>query len=152
MKKLFVRSFFMLFITLAVTELINGIIIFYFGEMLPHSGYYLAAVLSVVMYFIIGIGFSKIGNDKSRKYVLITMTVLIMFSCPFSMIISIATGQYYMLHMMICSPIANLFATPFEETSNWELIISLLSPISVLLIWLFSKIGDRKKKQSDSDI
>lgn len=150
MNKFFYKNFFVLFIALAVTEIINGIIIFYFGEKLPYGGYYLTAVLSVVMYFIIGIGFSKIGNDKSRKYALITIAVLIMISYPLSMIISMATGQYYLIHMIICSPIAYIITPPLDGAIG-DYINILLSPISVVLIWLFSKIGSRKKLKHSAD-
>lgn len=101
------------------------------------------------MYFCVGIKiFDKIGDEKTKKYSMIITAILIAVSYPVSEILTIVTGQYYLIHMMICSPIASLMAKPVGGIPYlYELLLVLFSPISVLLIWLFSKIGDRKKSK-----
>lgn len=104
----------------------------------------------LIYYFISKKIFVNFGDSKIQKYSAIITAILVIISYPVSELITQITGEYFIIHMQICSPIAYLIAMPFStSTINhlYEIILMLFSPVSILLIWLFSKIGNRKKKQ-----
>ena len=138
-----------LLLGLVISEIVNGIIFVNFSN---KKGYFksneeaLTIFVSLIFYFIMGIIVKyKFDDKRSSDKAFIITGKIVMFSYIFSIGLSISTGQYYLIHMMICSPIASLIAGLAEDIPYlYELLSFLLSPISVVLIWLFSKIGSRK--------
>lgn len=60
-----------------------------------------------------------------------------------------STGIYFIVHMEICSPIGNVLAYPFSEIPIlYESLLIIFSPISILLIWLFSKTNIKSKMKN----
>lgn len=172
MKKENIKEIFILPIMLIISEVINFIIMFgtreiitkfvseenftyEFFKRLDNISFFVIIIVSLLIYLCVGIKiFDKIGDEKTQKYSMIITAILIVVSYPVSELLTIVTGQYYyFIHMMICSPIASLIAALAGDIPYlYELLLILFSPVSILLIWLFSKIGDKKKKQSDSDV
>lgn len=114
--------------------------------------YVVMAIVSLILYFIIGrMVFSKFSNEE-KKYSAIIVSILMILSYPVSELLTEISGIYFIVHMIIGSPIAYVIAMPlFEYEINYFLsiiILGLLSPISVLLIWLFGKIGEKKSKNN----
>ena len=152
-----IRYTLILLLGLVISEIINGII--FVNSLFKKGGVNdleegLMISVSLILYFIMGNIIKRKFNDKrSKDKALLITGKIIMFSYIFSIGLSLSTGQYYIIHMMICSPIAGLITEPVDDIPYlYEMLLTFFSPISVVLIWLFSKIGDRKKKQSDSDI
>lgn len=106
---------------------------------------------SLLMYYFIGQKiFKNLGDDKIKKYSAIFTSVIIIISYPVSEFLTQITGEYFITHFVVCSPIAYLMSIPFSaSTINhlWESVLALLSPISVLFTWLFSKIEVKKFKK-----
>lgn len=141
----------MLLLSLAITEIINGII---FVVSLGKKDYFngseewLMILISLILYFVTGkFIVSKFNDKKCKDRALLVTGIIIIFSSFFSMGLSISTGQYYLIHMTICSPIGTFLAKPAENVPYlYELLLIMFSPISVLLIWLFSRT---KKSKND---
>lgn len=145
-----------LLLCLTIAEIINAIIFVYsFSKENYFNGFEveIMASISLILYFFMGIIIHWTFKDKkSKDWALLTTGKIIMFSSFLSMVISMSTGQYYLIHMMICSPIATLMTKPVDDIPMlYELLLILFSPVSALLIWLFSKIGDKKKTNTADD-
>ena len=149
MDKINFKKFLILPLALFVTEILNSIIFIAICHLTINDTirFSVLAVFSLLMYYFIGKKiFAKITDEKTKKYSAVITSVLIMISYPFSEILSRITGEFFIVHIAYCSPIANLIAIPFSTFQNDILsviLITIFSPISVVLIWLFSKI---KKK------
>ncbi len=134
---------FILLLCLAISEIINGII---FVLSLGKDNYFngseegLMILISLILYFVTGkFIVSKFNDKKSKNRALLVTGIIIVLSYLFSMGISINTGQYYLIHMTICSPVGAFMAGPAENIPYlYELLLTLFSPVSVLLIWIFS--------------
>lgn len=148
------KYFFLLILALAITEMFNGVIVFGFNKFLDVKGEFVSVCVSLILYFIFGkVFFSRITDNKSFNKSVIYVAIMIVISYIVSLLLTVLTGSYFLFHMAICSPVGNLLAYPFSEISGlYELLLFIFSPISVLLIWLFSKIGNGKKNQNDLDI
>lgn len=138
----------LLLLSIVATEIINGIIVFCLGKFLDGKEEYVIIFVSIFIYFILGkLLFSRITDTESFRKSVIYVSIIIMLSYIVSLGATIATGIYFIFHIMICSPIGNLLAYPFSEISPlYEVLLCVFSPISVLLIFLFSRT---KKSKND---
>lgn len=175
MNKKDLKHFFILLISMVVSEILNGIVylssyslIGYFitkdfisyvtEEKIDIICRIIVAIFAVISYFFISKKvLCKFGNEKYKHIALVLLSIIILLSYPLSAHFSILSGWFYSIHWSMCSPIAYVLVLPFlllEKTIPilYEILFVLLSPISVLLIWLFSKIGNRKKKSEDSSV
>ena len=149
MGKISFKKFLILPLALFVTEILNSIIFIAICNLTINDTirYIVLAVFSLPMYYLIGKKiFAKITDEKAKKYSAVITSVLIMISYPLSEYLTEITGEYFIVHIAYCSPMANIIAIPFSTFQNDILsviLITIFSPISVVLIWLFSKI---KKK------
>lgn len=107
--------------------------------------------ISLIMYFIIGrIVFVRFSSEE-KKYSAIIVSALIIISYPASMLLTYLTGDYYIVHMELCSPLCAYLVYPLRNIYGlYEILYTIFSPISVVLVWLFSKIG-KKKQIEDSN-
>lgn len=155
MKKILLNKIFMLSIILLITEVLNFIVFSFlnflaiaFKSYIPNDIFenrdvIIAIILmfvSLIMYYFIGKKiFINFGNDKIKKYSAIITSVIIIVSYPVSEFVTQILGEYFIVHMIVCSPIAYFIAMPFatsEINHLYENILALLSPISVLLIYI----------------
>lgn len=149
MGKISFKKFLILPLALFVTEILNSIIFIAICNLTINDTirFSVLAVFSLLMYYFIGKKiFAKITDEKTRKYSAVVTSALIMISYPLSEYLAEITGEYFIVHIAYCSPIANLIGIPLSSIQNDILsmtLLTILSPISVVLIWLFSKI---KKK------
>lgn len=142
MKKCFKYSLLLLSSIIAI-EIINGIIVFCFDKILNGKEEFVTIFVSLFMYFILGkICFSKLTDRESFRKAIIYVSIAIIVSYILSIGATMITGVYFIIHMEICSPIGNILAYPFSKIPLlYELLLCIFSPVSVLLIWLFSKIN-----------
>lgn len=147
------KYFLLLTLALLITEIFNGVIVFGLNKFLDGREEIISVCVSLILYFIFGkVFFSKITDNKSFYKSMIYAAIMIVISYIVSLSLTVSTGGYFLLHMEICSPVGNLLAYPFSEIPVlYELLLFLFSPISVVLIWLFSKIGSRKKLKHSAD-
>lgn len=147
------KYFLLLTLALLITEIFNGVIVFGLNKFLDGREEIISVCVSLILYFIFGkVFFSKITDNKSFYKSMIYAAIMIVISYIVSLSLTVSTGGYFLLHMEICSPVGNLLAYPFSEIPVlYELLLFLFSPISVVLIWLFSKIGSRKKSKHSAD-
>ena len=145
MKKSILKKTVILSVSLFVTEIIN---MFSYDIFVPISSdikrirfYVVFALLSLIMYYIIGIKIFAKFSSEEKKYSAIVVSVLTIISYPASLLVSI-TGEYYRAHIASCSPISYIIGKILYSISNdfdWTIVAIILSPISVGLVWLFSK-------------
>ena len=115
------------------------------------------AIFALLSYWQIGKKiFSKINTEKGKKRITIILGVMIAISYPLSAQFSISYGLFYDIYWSMCSPIAYVLLLPllFKEHTTpllSEMLLTIFSPISVVLIWLFSKIKTRKKPDNIED-
>lgn len=150
MDKIGLKKLLILPLALFVTEILNGIIFIAVCNLTINDTirFIVLAVFSLLMYYFIGKKiFAKIKDEKFKKDTAIIASILILVSYPLSLFIAFVFRIEMLLnHIAYCSPIANLIAIPFSTFQNDILsviLITIFSPISVVLIWLFSKV---KKK------
>ena len=143
-----------LLLSIIVTEIINGIIVLCFDKFI--NGKYTAAIISasLIMYFLLGnMFFSKLTDRQSFCKSVIYVSIIIVISYILSIGATISTGIYFIIHMEICSPIGNVLAYPFSEIPIlYESLLCIFSPISILLIWLFSKINIKNRNSRDDSL
>ncbi len=139
-----------LLLSIIVTEIINGIIVLCFDKFI--NGKYTVAIISasLIMYFLLGnMFFSKLTDQKSFGKSAIYVSIIIVISYILSIGATMSTGIYFIVHMEICSPIGNVLAYPFSEIPIlYESLLIIFSPISILLIWLFSKTNIKSKMKN----
>lgn len=139
-----------LLLSIIVTEIINGIIVLCFDKFI--DGKYTVAIISasLIMYFLLGnMFFSKLTDQKSFGKSAIYVSIIIVISYILSIGATMLTGIYFIVHMEICSPIGNVLAYPFSEIPIlYESLLIIFSPISILLIWLFSKTNIKSKMKN----
>lgn len=139
-----------LLLSIIVTEIINGIIVLCFDKFI--DGKYTVAIISasLIMYFLLGnMFFSKLTDQKSFGKSAIYVSIIIVISYILSIGATMSTGIYFIVHMEICSPIGNVLAYPFSEIPIlYESLLIIFSPISILLIWLFSKTNIKSKMKN----
>ena len=139
-----------LLLSIIVTEIINGIIVLCFDKFI--NGKYTVAIISasLIMYFLLGnMFFSKLTDQKSFGKSAIYVSIIIVISYILSIGATMLTGIYFIVHMEICSPIGNVLAYPFSEIPIlYESLLIIFSPISILLIWLFSKTNIKSKMKN----
>lgn len=153
MKKINLKELFLLPVWIFITEILNTIFLSVLGFLSENDTvrYVVLAILSLLMYYYIGKKILvKLNDNKIGRYSFYITSVLIMLSYPFSEFLTRKTGVYFIFHMLVCSPIANLMVMPFDLIDMpYEIAIllyALFSPVNVILIWLFSKI----RKKSDN--
>lgn len=153
---------------LSASEIINAIVCFFAQEwsayfknrfnlsddvysIRDNVSYAVMAIVSLILYYVIGRKIFAKFSSEEKKYSAIIVSILMVLSYPASELLTEIFGVYFIGHMMICSPLAYVISMFFSEIEiNYFLsiiILGLLSPISVLLIWLFSKIGRCKKEE-----
>ena len=139
-----------LLLSIIVTEIINGIIVLCFDKFI--NGKYTVAIISasLIMYFLLGnMFFSKLTDQESFGKSAIYVSIIIVISYILSIGATMSTGIYFIVHMEICSPIGNVLAYPFSEIPIlYESLLIIFSPISILLIWLFSKTNIKSKMKN----
>lgn len=161
MNKKDLKYFLILFLSLLVTEILNEIVflISYFSvdklvnkAILPKMSMenidiicrILVAIFAIIQYlFISKKVFCKHSDEKMKRNVLIILAVIIVVSYPLSARFAISSGLFYSTHWSMCSPIAYVLLLPLMNKGLpilYGILSTILSPISVLLIWLFSKI------------
>lgn len=165
MRKIVLKRSLILCVIIFILELLN-LILYYFlrnfiasfifkstiDEIYDKSeviSYIVLIIFSLFSYYYIGKKiFVKLGSKNTRQYVAINSSIIIMLSYPVSEFITQITGEYFTIHLMVCSPIAYLMAIPFSKNEiTFVVVLVLFSPISVLLIWLFSRT-----KKSENDV
>lgn len=139
-----------LLLSIIVTEIINGIIVLCFDKFI--NGKYTVAIISasLIMYFLLGnMFFSKLTDRRSFCKSVIYVSIIIVISYILSIGATMLTGIYFIVHMEICSPTGNVLAYPFSEIPIlYESLLIIFSPISILLIWLFSKTNIKSKMKN----
>jgi len=161
MSKKNLKYFLIVFLSLIIAEILNGIVflISYFSveqlvnkSILPKMSeenidiicQIVVAIFAIIQYlFISKKVFCKHSDEKTKRNVLIILAVIIAVSYPLSAHFSILSGLFYSTHWSMCSPIAYVLLLPLmgkEIPILYGILFTILSPISVLLIWLFSKI------------
>lgn len=140
-------------LSVVVTEIVNGMIVFCLGKFLKGNEEYVIIFTSLLMYFILGrILFSKVTDTGSLRKAVFYASVTIMISYLAALGATAATGIYFIFHIMICSPVGNLLAYPFSELSPlYEVLLCVFSPVSVLLVWLFGRIKKFPMHNSKND-
>lgn len=133
------KIFIILPLMLLGTEILNSLILLlpsYFAS--ADIKYIIMPLVSLVMYYLIGRNvISKIIDDKYFKISAVATSLLLIFSCLFSEYLTEKTGEYLIIHQITCSPISNLILWPFGwflQFDKIQIVYSILSPISVLLI------------------
>lgn len=158
MKKIVLKKSFILCIILFFLELLNLIILYVLRSSIAYFlskstnidnvynvseaiSYIVLIIFSLFCYYYIGRKiFAKFGSKNIKKYVAIISSIIIILSYPFSEFITRISGEYFIIHLMVCSPIAYVMSIPFSANEIiWVVFLALISPISVLFIWLFSK-------------
>lgn len=127
------------------------------GEKIDVLSHLFVTIFAIITYYIIGKKiFINIDSKNAKCKIAIVLAIIIVISY---LIINffVFSDLFIAIHWDFFSPVAYTLLLPLQFSENnipflFELLLILLSPISVLLIWLFSKIGDKKKKQSDSDV
>lgn len=167
MKKNILKKTVILSLSLFITEIINVLICILFRLLIKDKILFychnllmkydrltdvLMVSISLIMYYFIGRTVFAKFSSKEKKYSAIIVSILTIISCLVAAVISNIVGGYYMTHIIFCSPLPTVignYITNFNLSNNLlgAFIIIFFTPISVLLIWLFSKIG--KKKQID---
>ena len=171
--KKYIKCFFVLLLSMIVLEILNGIVYLftYFTlNSIITKGFipYITeesvdiicritvAVFSIISYFFIGKKIlGKYDDNKYKRNVLIVLAVTIALSYPLAAYFCIQIGLFYSIHWSMCSPVTYILLSPIlliEETIPllYEILFTLLSPISVLLIWLFSKT--KVNQESDGSL
>lgn len=167
------KYFFILLISMVVSEILNGIVYLssYFlihnfiakdlmshisGESIDIICRILVVIFAVLSYLFMSKKiFCKFSNEKSKHIALVLLSIIIFLTYPLSAYFSILSGWFYSIHWSMCSPVADVLLLPFlflEETIPmlYEVLFVLLSPISILFIWLFSKINIRNRNSGDT--
>lgn len=173
MKRENIKSFFILLIIMFVSEILNCIIYLLFlslinqlianGVIPPISGEktdiisrIIVAVFALLIYYLVGKTiFSRIGDERAKRNIAILMSIIIALSYPIIAHFSIMFEIFYSIHWSMCSPIADVLLLPFTFTKNtvpilFEVVFILLSPISIMLIWLFSKVNVKKNTADEA--
>ncbi len=169
------KYFFILLISMVVSEILNGIVYLssYFlihnfiakdlmshisGESIDIICRILVVIFAVLSYLFMSKKiFCKFSNERSKHIALVLLSVIIVLSYLFARFYSSMVGLFNTIHLSMCSPVAYALYLPFLMTENTipllsDLLFILLSPISVLLIWLFSKINIKNRNSRDDSL
>lgn len=124
---------------LFITLIINGLIAVWCLHFRFYTPAYFSAPCSVLVYFLFGRMVVSKFKENDKKFALILSGIIVVSTYIFLAVVSISVGfPVYILYLPICSPVATLISYLFAD-SNWsEIIMIVLSPISVFLIWFFS--------------
>lgn len=170
MNKKDLKSFFVLLISMAISEVLNMIlyVFSYFLVVDLNKKYYISdsvaeytdiiclviiSAFSLLSYFIIGKNVLCKFSEKNKRNALIILAIFTLIFCMFirfngfGVLFGVLIGS---LCLEACSPIPYLLFSLFS-LSNYdtlfflELLYIFCTPVSVVLIWLFSKIGGHKK-------
>lgn len=168
------KYFLLLLLSMLISEILNGIVYllsyhFISWDRLVEKGFIsymtadnvdiisrvLVAIFAIFSYAFIGkIILCKFTDEVYKRKAVIILAVIIVLSYLLVAYFSIQSGWFfYSIHWSMCSPIAAVLLLPFQFMEKTipmlsEILFVLFSPISVLLIWLFSKInikGNKKK-------
>lgn len=173
MNKKDLKYFFILLISMVISEILNGIVylssyslIEYFitkilisymtAEKIDIICRIIVAIFAVLSYLFMSKKiFCKFSNKRSKHIALVLLSVIIVLSYLFARFSSPMGGLLNSIHLSMCSPVAYALYLPFLMTENTipllsDLLFILLSPISVLLIWLFSKINIRNRNSGET--
>lgn len=165
------KHFFILLISMVISEILNGIVylssyslIEYFitkilisymtAEKIDIICRIIVAIFAVLSYLFMSKKiFCKFSNERSKHIALVLLSVIIVLSYLFARFSSPMGGLLNSIHLSMCSPVAYVLYLP-ETTIPLltDLLLALLSPISVLLIWLFSKINIRNRTSRDDSL
>lgn len=155
MSKKNLKAFILLLIAMFISEILNGIIYYGFYIFVDWSVSdnfieiicrIIVAIFALLSYLFIGKKiFSKIDGEKAKRKIVIILTVIIAISYPVSAQFSISYGLFYDVYWSMCSPITYLLLLPFLLIEHampilYGILFTVFSPISVILIWLFSLI------------
>lgn len=169
------KHFFILLISMVISEILNGIVylssyslIEYFitkilisymtAEKIDIICRIIVAIFAVLSYLFMSKKiFCKFSSERSKHIALVLLSIIIFLTYPLSAYFSILSGWFYSIHWSMCSPVADVLLLPFlflEETIPmlYEVLFVLLSPISILFIWLFSKINIRNRNSRDDSL
>ena len=152
MGKIKFKQMLILPLALFVTEILNSIVFGIVCYLTENDEIRLitVAIFSLVMYYFIAKKiFVRINDKKTKKYSVIITSVLIMISYPFSQYLTEKTGEYFIAHLVLCSPIANFLVAPFNENLSM-IFLAIFSPVSVVLIWLFSKLNNLEQDKCEA--
>lgn len=169
------KYFFILLISMAISEILNGIVYLssYFlihnfiakdlmshisGESIDIICRILVVIFAVLSYLFISKKiFCKFSNERSKRIALVSLSVIIVLSYLFARFFSPMGELLNSIHWSMCSPVTYTLFLPFYMTGTTipllsDLLLALLSPISVLLIWIFSKINMKNSNSVDDSL
>ncbi|MBQ8981741.1 MAG: hypothetical protein IJ077_09060 [Eubacterium sp.] len=138
--------------SLLIAEVIN-ISVFYLLSAFFHNdklNYLIVSIISIAGYYIIGNCFyRKIITENAQKISVVITIVTILLSYIFVDVLSFYGIDYFLFHLAFGSPVANYTTYFFNINKHaylYEIIVTVLSPVSVVLIAFFEKLGRRNKK------
>ena len=143
-----IKDFILIPVSLFIIEIINTAILFLFPINNEFLLYFIITIVSLVFYYIVGSKFFIKINDNKKKKALILASILVVLSY----IITLWLTETFNIDSLLChlplgSPIANLmtYLLNMNYDYSYEISVTLLSPVNVFCIWIFSKKWDIKK-------
>lgn len=143
-----IKDFILIPVSLFIIEIINTAILFLFPINNEFLLYFIITIVSLVFYYIVGSKFFIKVNDNKKKKALILASILVVLSY----IITLWLTETFNIDSLLChlplgSPIANLmtYLLNMNYDYSYEISVTLLSPVNVFCIWIFSKKWDIKK-------
>ena len=132
---------------LLILEIIN-IGVFDLLSMIYHNdklNYLIISTISITGYYIIGNSFyRKIIKENAQELSLVLTIIIILLSYIVADVLSLYGMDDLLFHLVFGSPVAN-YITYFFNINKYaymyEIIVTILSPVSVVLIVIFEKIG-----------
>lgn len=136
-------------ISLSVSEIICMVVLIFLKRFLSDNiCYWILGVISVFLYYMIGVKvISKITDKKIKSLSIIISSVFLLLSFAFCYLFP----NIFLMHLITGSPISNLLLQFIPENFNYYLaiIISILSSqVPIVLILFFSKLRKRKIQNS----
>lgn len=143
-----IKDFILIPVSLFIIEIINTAILFLFPINNEFLLYFIITIVSLVFYYIVGSKFFIKVNDNKKKKALILASILVVLSY----IITLWLTETFNIDSLLChlplgSPIANLmtYLLNMNYDYSYEISVTLLSPVNVFCIWIFSKKWVLKK-------